>query len=185
MTDITKRKMKRYYGKKLEKLFKISDDNESKGLPREIYRDCIKKGSHLSYYLNKLVEYGVIKKQEYANGNPSYIIKTIKYEFWDIKPILSKIKDISKYAFVPIDIGEYSTICNLNFGKGIGYNPLFVGFSPEIFGIKNKEDAKEFEQKMLKLREALLDFLIFARKFKTNKETFIIIKGNYFSMNIE
>jgi len=97
MTNIAKQKMKRYYGKELEKLFKISDDNESKGLPREIYRDCIKKGSHLSYYLNKLVEYNVIKKHKNDNGHPSYVIKTINYNvFWDVKPTLSQIKDTSE-----------------------------------------------------------------------------------------
>jgi hypothetical protein len=58
------KKMKKHFGKDLEDFFRLSDLLEKAGKPRMIYRNCIKEGTYLSYYLKQMVDRDILVKDK-------------------------------------------------------------------------------------------------------------------------
>jgi len=164
MPDHYKRKMKNFFGKELRELFEQSDDFEKRGLPRRIFRDCIPKGSHLSFYLKNLVDIKLLESVENSDGKKGYVTYFIN----DIYPTQEVFKNIdekiSPTALSPIYWGDPDIkIGNADWEKGVFFRPYFIGIPEEIFTPRG-ELIKEFEKAHQKLEDGIIAFGEFLRK---------------------
>jgi hypothetical protein len=170
--------MKNFFGKELRELFEQSDDFEKRGLPRRIFRDCIPKGSHLSFYLKNLVDIKLLESVENSDGKKGYVTYFIN----DIYPIQEVFKNIderiSPIALSPIYWGYPDIkIGNADWEKGVFFSPYFIGIPEEIFTPRG-ELIKEFEKAHQKLEDGIFAFGEFLRK-NTKRNTQLPKDPNY------
>ncbi|MDG6219620.1 MAG: hypothetical protein QCI00_09305, partial [Candidatus Thermoplasmatota archaeon] len=141
MANHYKSKMKKFFGTKLEKLFEESDKLEQMGLPRRIYRNCIKEGSHLSFYLKNLVDSGVLQRKRGEDKKFRYFYNH-PWEIYPIDEVLETIKYLSGTALKDVSRGISPEFGNLYPSEGVFFNPFFIA-SPEFFFDPEEQEHKE------------------------------------------
>ena len=163
LTEYYQNKMKRYFGNDLEKLFKESDMLEKMGNPRRIYRNCIKTGTHLSYFLNQMVKHGILDRKTTEDGKKSYVLKEFNYFIYPIKMLVRRIKDTAPTTinfFYPkgLDVG------NFNIDKGVFFDIDFLKLPEVMFNPIDQHQKKEFKTVMNNLSIAVFDFGEYVKK---------------------
>jgi len=162
LTEYYQNKMKKFFGNKLEKLFKESDMLEKMGYPRRIYRNCIKKGTHLSYFLNQMVKNGILYIKNNKEGKRSYDLKYLNYFVYPVKRLVGSIKNMTPITIKFFYSGDLN-VGNFSTEKGMIFDIDFLKLPEEMFNPEEKQ-KKEFEYVMNKISDAIFDFGEYVKK---------------------
>jgi hypothetical protein len=156
MPDYLKKKMKRFFGKKLEQMYENG----------EISKGCISKGTHLSFYLKNLVENEILFKEKGKDNKYRYTIKNPLFVETSIKKIVGLMNSIPKPTILPM-IQQYDDFKNIDLKKRLVCDAHFLGIPSKVFMPNNKKDERKLEEEIQKLYNAVLEFINYLKSVST------------------
>lgn len=163
MADHYKRKMKKFFGDDLEKLFLESDLLEQRGFPRRIYRNCIREGSHLSFYLKNLVDAGLLQRKKHEDKKYRYFTPYPHF-LLPVKEICKMMKLISPIAIDFNKLPEMDSPFHYKIDEGVLLKYYFIGMPVPVPTIDNQDDFNTYQDLFKNVQDSLLDLGKFLRE---------------------
>ena len=161
MPDHYMRKMEYFFDKEenmigadLEYFFKETEELEKKGMPGRLYRNCIKKGTHLNFYLKNLVNEDLLYRKKGNDGNYRYIT-THSYYVDSASLVCNLMKSVSGFA---LDVEGYvkdTKDIRVDKSKGIVFGDYFISQPDFLYG-RESPFVKEYGKAIEKIKEGIM-----------------------------